>query len=145
MEFVLKDNVLKGFFDKDIPKATTSDAKNLDEWKKCVVKVTQIITEEFGDHIVSSLHGKGNPYAMWKALIDVYQNFSNERKLAVKDKIRKIKMEKGEIIPKYLIKFIESGDEVGIVAITTTGDDTMSLPLLGLPNSWQHYQDFING
>ena len=97
------------------------------------------------DHIVSSLHGKTTPYAMWKVLTDLFQNSSDHRKLALKDKLRKIKMEKGDTIPKYLTKFVQCWDELGSVGITITADDLVSLDLLGLPKSWHSYQDSVNG
>ena len=68
MEVVLEDNGLKEFIDQKVPKPTTSDAQNLAKWKKCVVKVRQIILEGVRDHIVSSLHGKETPYVMWKKI-----------------------------------------------------------------------------
>ena len=52
------------------------------------------------DHIVSSLHGKATPFLMWKALTELFQSRSDQRKLALKDKLRKIKMEKGDSITK---------------------------------------------
>ena len=48
----------------------------------------------------SSLHGKETPYPMWKALMYLFQNISDHRKFALKDKLRKIKMEKGNSIMK---------------------------------------------
>jgi hypothetical protein len=102
MEAVLEDNGLKEFIDNDIPKPPTTDAQDLAEWKKCVAKARRIILEGVRDHIVSNLHGKDTPYAMWKALIDLFQNNSDHRKLALKDKLRKIKMEKGDTIPQVL-------------------------------------------
>ena len=62
--------------------------------------------EGVGDHIVSSLHGKATPFSMWKDLMELFQSNSDHRKLALKDKLRKIKMEKGDNIPKYLTKFV---------------------------------------
>ena len=38
-------------------------------------------------------------------MADLFQNNSKLRNLVVKDKLRKIKMEKGNTIPKYLTKF----------------------------------------
>ena len=87
MEVVLEDNGLKEFVDQDIPKPATSDAQNLAEWKKCVAKARQIILEGVRDHIVSSLHGTETLYAMWKALTYLFQNNSDHRKLALKDKL----------------------------------------------------------
>jgi hypothetical protein len=107
MEVVLEDNGLKGYIDVDVPKLGATDTTNLDAWKKKVAKARRILLEGVRDHIVSSLHRKTTPYAMWKVLKDLFQNSSDHRKLAVKDKIRKIKMEKGDTIPKYLTKFVQ--------------------------------------
>ena len=97
------------------------------------------------DHIVSIFHGKATPYDMWKALMDLFQSRSDHRKLALKDKLRKIKMEKGDNIPKYLTKFVQCRDELGSVGITISDDYLAILALLGLPKSWHSYQDFFNG
>jgi hypothetical protein len=131
MEAVLEDNGLKGYIDADVPKPDATDTANLDAWKKKVAKARRILLEGVRDHIVSSLHGKTTPYAMWKVLTDLFQNSSDHRKLALKDKLRKIKMEKGETIPKYLTKFVQCRDELGSVGITIAADDLVSLALLG--------------
>ena len=53
----------------------------------------------------------------------------------LKDKLRKIKMEKGDTISTYLNKLTTCRDELGIVGITTADDDMVSLALLSLANS----------
>ena len=70
---------------------------------------------------------------------DLYQNNSDQRKLALKDKLRRIKMEKGDTISTYLSKLTTYRDELGSVGITTVDDDMVSLALLGLPKSWNSY------
>eukprot|EP00253_Pinus_taeda_P034499 PITA_34499 len=122
MEAVLEENGLKKFLDQDIPKPTELDAHNLAEWKKCVVKERNIILEGVQHQIVSSLCGKENPYDMWKELMNLYQNNIDQRKLTLKDKLRKIKMEKGETISKYLTKFSQCCDELGSVGIMIAKD-----------------------
>ena len=97
------------------------------------------------DYIVSSLHGKATPYAMWKVLTDLLQSNNDHRKLALKDKLRKIKMEKGNNILKYLTKFVQCRDELGSVGVSVNDDDLVSLALLGLPKSWRSYEDSVNG
>jgi hypothetical protein len=82
---------------------------------------------------------------MRKVLTDLFQNSSDHRKLALKDKLRKIKMEKGDTIPKYLMKFVQCRDELGSVGMKVVIDDLVSLVLLGLPKSWHSYQDSVNG
>ena len=87
MEAILEGNSLKDFSDQEIPKLSSTNAQELAEWKKCVVRARQIILEGVRDHIVSSLHGKDTPYPMWKTLKDLYQNRSDQRKLVLKDKL----------------------------------------------------------
>ena len=65
--------------------------------------------------------------------------------MALKDKLRKIKMEKGDSIPKYLTNFVHCKDELGSVGITVDDEELVSLSLLGLPKSWHSYEDFVNG
>jgi hypothetical protein len=78
-------------------------------------------------------------------LTNLFQNSSDHRKLALKEKLRKIKMEKGDTILKYLTKFVQCRDELGSVGITIATDDFVSLALLGLPKSWHSYQASVNG
>ena len=135
MEVVLEDNGLKEFIDSDVPKLGSSDAALLDAWKKKTTKMRRILLEGVKDHIVSNLHGKTNPFLMWKALIELFQSRSDQRKLALKDKLRKIKMEKGESSPKYLTKFVHCKDELGSVVVTIDDEELVSLALLGFPKS----------
>ena len=145
MEVVLEDNGLKKFNDSDVPKPGSSDAALLDTWKNKVAKTRIILLEGVKHHIVSSLHGKSTPFAMWKDLTDFFQSNSDQRILALKDKLRKIKMEKGNSIPNYLTKFVHCRDELGSVGITIDDDDLVSLAFLGLPKSWYSYEDSVNG
>ena len=82
---------------------------------------------------------------MWKTLKDLYQSNNSQRKLALKDKLRKIKCEKGDTISTYLNKLTTCRDELGSVGITITDDNMVSLALLGLPKRWHSYQDSVNG
>ena len=82
---------------------------------------------------------------MWKTLKGLYQNSSDQRKLALKDKLQKIKCEKGDTISTYLNKLTTCKDELGSVWITTVDDYMVRLALLGLPKSWYSYQDSVNG
>ena len=109
MEAVLEDNGLKEFIDAEIPKHVSSDATALDAWQKKTTKCRRIMLEGVKDHIVSSLHGKSSPFLMWKALIDLFQSKSDQRKLVLKDKLKKIKMEKGDSIPSTSRSFSSAG------------------------------------
>jgi len=143
MEVVLDDNGLKEFIEAEVPKPT--NAAQVEAWQKKTAKYRRILLEGVKDHIVSNLHGKAYPYLMWKALTDLFQIKSNQRKLALKDKLRNIKCEKGDSMPKYPTKFTQCRDELGSVGVTVDDEDLVSLALLSLPKSWHSYQDSVNG
>ena len=87
---------------------------------------------------------EATPYAMWKDLTDLFQSSSDHRKLALKDKLRKIKMEKNDTILVYLTKFVQCRDEMGSLGITLPNDGLVSLALFRLPKSWHIYEDSVN-
>eukprot|EP00253_Pinus_taeda_P028177 PITA_28177 len=123
MEAVLEDNGLKDFIDQEISKPAATNAQELAKWKKCVAKARRILLEGVQDHIFSSPHGKETLFSIWKTLKDLYQNSRNQKKLALKDKLWKIKCEKGDTISTYLNKLTTCKDELGSVGITKTSDD----------------------
>ena len=135
MEAVLEDNGVNDFIGQEVPKPSGSNSQELAEWRKCVARARRIILEGVQDHIVSSLHGKETPFSMWKTLKVLYQNSSDQRKLALKDKLRKIKCENGDTISMYLNKLTSCRDELGSVGIMTVDDDMVSLALPSLPKS----------
>ena len=114
---LLKDNKQKELIDSDSPHPTATDAQQIDSWKNNGEKARRILFEGIRNHIVSSLHGKETPYCMWYALTYLVHNISDDRKLVLKDKLRKIKMEKGDTIQKHLKKFTQCQYELGSVGL----------------------------
>eukprot|EP00253_Pinus_taeda_P020062 PITA_20062 len=121
MEVEFEDNSLKDFIDREVPKPT--DATQLVEWNKCVARAMRFILEGVRDHIMLSLHGKETLHAMWKKLKYLYQNSSDQRKLALKEKLRNIKCEKDDTISKFLNKLTTCRDELASVGVVTANDD----------------------
>ena len=130
---MLEENILKEFINKDIP--NPADSQYMAEWRKRMAKARRIILEGVLDHVILNLRGKETFFSMWKALRDLFQNNTDHKKLTLKEKLRKIKMEKGNTILKYLTKFIQCQDELGSVSAIVAEDDMVSLALLGLPKS----------
>jgi len=47
------------------------------------------------------------PFSMWKTLDEILKNGNDERKLALRDMLRNICMQKNETIPHYLSRFTQ--------------------------------------
>jgi len=84
-------------------------------------------------------------YAIWLALEYFSKNSSDHKKLALKDNLRNIKMQRNKTIPQYLTRFTKCHDELVQVGVTIIEDDLVSLALIGLPKSTHNYQDSVNG
>ena len=71
--------------------------------------------------------------------MDFFQSSNDHRKLVLKDKHKKNKMEKNDTIPIYLTKFVHCRDDIWSVGVSVVDDDLVSLSLLGLPKIWHNY------
>lgn len=83
------------------------DPQQLAQYNKNGTTTRRIILEGVTDHIIPHLHGKKTTVEMFKAILDLYQGSSDVRKLVLKEKLRSIRMNKGEAIVTYLSKFTQ--------------------------------------
>ena len=88
---------------------------------------------------------KRNSICDVKKMTKFFENSSDHRKLALKDKLRSIKMQKNDIISQYLSKFTQFHDQLGEVGVTIPKVDLVNLSLLGLPKSQHGCQYPVNG
>ena len=139
MEAVLEDNGLKEFIDSDVSKLDSSDAAGLDAWQKKVAKTRKnYVGRCEGPYCVNpswEIHSIFNVEGFDRS----FPSRSDHRKLALKDKLKKIKIDKGNSTLKYLTKFVQCRDELGSVGIIVVDDDLMRFSLLGLLKSWHSY------
>jgi len=145
MEAMLDDNGLIEYIKIYVAKPQASYVQNLAQKNKDLSRARIIILEGVRDHIVSNIPGKEALFVMWKALSKLFENSSDHRKLELRDKLQSIKMQKNYIIPKYLRKFTQCHDELGVVGVSVPEEGLVALALKGLPKSWHRYQDSVNG
>ena len=60
------------------------------------------ISDGVNDHVILHLTGKNSGREMWVALNDLYQSSNHNCKMVLKEKLRNIKMTKGEGVTSYL-------------------------------------------
>ncbi len=75
-----------------------------------MVKAKWLILDGVWDHIVSHVIDKETTKKMWDALVQLYQNTSEQWKMFMQQKLRSIKMQKGESIDAFLTKILEVHD-----------------------------------
>ena len=85
--------------------------------------------------MVLNFLGKGTPFEMWEALKILFESSSDVRKMALRDKLKRIQMNKIEIVVHYLSKFTRVRDELGGVGYIVPPSEIVSLSLLSIPKS----------
>eukprot|EP00253_Pinus_taeda_P036550 PITA_36550 len=112
------------------------DSSNYIAWKDCTEAILEDnCLKEFIDQEIPKPTDK-TEQVEWRKYV---------RKLALKDKLQKIKCKRYETISMYLAKLITCRDELASVGVVTSDEDMVSLALLGLLKSWDSYQDSMNG
>lgn len=76
MEVVLADNGVWEYTQIYNPKPVASDEQEISQWKKDTIIAKRINLEGVKDYVVSNLHGNETSFAMWKTLIDLFQETS---------------------------------------------------------------------
>jgi hypothetical protein len=67
------------------------------------------------DHTIPHLSGKKETKEMWDVLVKLYQSDNQNRKMLLREKLRSMKMAKGESVVTYLTKFTQVRDKLAAV------------------------------
>ncbi len=78
-------------------------------------KAQRIILDAIKDHVIPIIGEKTCAYEMFDALIKTFQSSNENRKMVLKEKLKCIRMAKGECVTSYLTQIKQVKDEVAAV------------------------------
>ena len=76
----------------------STDAVAFATFNKKDIKARRIILDVVKDHVIPHILGKGCAHEMWSALTDLFQSSNKNRKMVLREKLKSIKMVKGEVV-----------------------------------------------
>ena len=99
---VLKENEL---WEEVVRNTTTNpitippsiDAALLASFNRKDIKAMRIILDAVKDHLIPHISVKDHAHEMWSALIGLFQSTNENRKMVLREKLKNIKMVKGEV------------------------------------------------
>ena len=97
-----------------IPNATT-DPIALEAFNKKDIKARRIILDAVKDHVIPHILSKDRAHKMWDALTGLFQSSNENRKMVLREKLKSIKMVKGEVVMTYLTRISQVRDELAVV------------------------------
>ena len=86
-----------------IPNATADPAVATAFVKKDI-KAMRIILDVVKDHVIPHISAKDHAHEMWSALTGLFQSSNENLKMVLREKLKNIKMVKGEVCMAYLTR-----------------------------------------
>ena len=111
----------------------------LSEFKNKNVRAKRIILDSVNDHIIPHVVGKDYVFQMWESLSNFYQSFNQNRKMALREKLRSTKMVGGEFVTSYLTRVSQVRDELATVGEMVDSLKLIRVTLIGFSKSWESF------
>jgi transposase InsO family protein len=118
------------------PLVVPTNATLLAAYTKKSIKAKRIILDAIKDHLIPHLMGKSNAYDMWESLTKLYQSTNENRKMVLREKLKRIKMTKDENVVTYLTRLTQVRDELGYVGEAIVDSDLVRTTLYGVSKQW---------
>jgi hypothetical protein len=97
------------------------------------------------DHMIPHLVEKLTAKEMWDALINLYKNKNENRKMALRDKIHITRMAKGESVASYLTRLRQVKDELAVVGEIIPDSELVRIALNGFTKEWDVFVKCVVG
>ena len=68
------------------------------------IKAMRIILDAVKDHVIPHISAKDHAHEMWSALTKLFESTKENRKMVLREKLKNIKMVKGEVCMAYLTR-----------------------------------------
>ena len=81
----------------------TTDATTLTAFNEDI-KARRIILDAVKDHVIPHILSKTRAFQVWDALTELFQSSNENRKMVLREKLKSIKMAKGELVIYYLTR-----------------------------------------
>ena len=85
----------------------------------------RIILNVVKDNVIPHISAKDHAHEMWTALTELFESSNENRKMVLREKLKGIKMVKGEVCMTYLTRISQVRDELAAV-----GEDVISQILI---------------
>ena len=68
------------------------------------IREKKVILDAMKDHVIPHISAKYHSFEMWSALTKLYQSSNENRKMVLREKLKSVRMSKGESMASYLTR-----------------------------------------
>ena len=142
---ILQENELWDIVDSTTtnPVTVPTDAAAKIVFDKKDIKAKRILLDAIKDHVIPHISGKTHAHLMWTALNKLYQSCNENRKMVLREKLKGIRMNKGENMVSYLTRITQVRDELGAVGEKVVDAELVRTALNGMENPWTVFVESV--
>ena len=112
------------------------DATTKAVFDKKDIKAKRILLDAIKYHMIPHVSGKDYAHQMWTTLTNLYQSSNENQKMVLREKLKSIRMNKGENMTACLTMIIQVHDELGVVGKVIQGAELVRIALNGVTKPW---------
>jgi hypothetical protein len=134
MVFLLQESELRDIVENSTtnPVNAPTDPTLLAAYTKKSIKAKRIILYAIKDHLIPHVTGKTNAYEMWESLTKLYRSTNENRKMALREKLKSMKMTKAGNVVTYLTRLTQVRDELGVAGEAIADSELVRTALNGV-------------
>ena len=88
------------------------------------------------NNVIPHISRKDRAHEMWSALTGLFQSSNENRKMVLREKLKSIKMVKGEVVVTYLTSISQVRDELATVGVVVPSAELVRTTLNGVSQPW---------
>ena len=104
-----------------------------------------MILDGVKDHLIPHLGEKETAKDMWDTLNQLFEAKNENHKMALKDKLHNVKMNKDEGVASYLTRVAQVKDELAAIGDTIPNSELVRIALKGFTKKWDIFVKCIVG
>ena len=131
-ENVLWEEVVRNTTANTVTIPASTDAALLAAFNKKDIKAMRIVLDVVKDHVIPHISAKDHAHEMWSALTGLFESTNENRKMVLREKLKNIKMVKGEMCMNYLARISQARNEFAAVGEAITGSELVRIALNGV-------------
>jgi hypothetical protein len=113
--------------------------------RKSQAKAKIIIFDSVKNSIIPAMTSLMNAKGCMDTLVNLYEKHSLSQKRTLKNKIKYLKMEKGELVASFCSRIAQIRDQLLVIGVTVDDDDLVQAIFYGLPSSWETFLSSVSG
>jgi hypothetical protein len=114
-------------------------------FRKSQEKAKRIIFDSVKDNIMPAMTSLMTTKDCMDTLVNLYEKQAPSQKRTLKNKLKYLKMEKGESVESFCSMISQIIDHLLVTRVTVDDDDLVQDIFYGLPSSWETFLSSVSG